>query len=335
MFKSYFTLVILSLGILFLQAETSGIRFEPSEINLAEAYGGITYVNEVRLVNETDSVVEVKDIDADCGCSVAELTEKHIQPQSSIPVSVSYTLPAVFAGRDKKNMIAVETSARFAALKLQAKVLPKIGIDKQHLDFGKLKKLGTATQSVVLKSLTEEGFDDTLAIESPPEGLRSEIALSGKEATVNLKLSADAMAQGDWAEQKIHLKTNIKGYDNVSLYLNASLERFASIEPSKVNLGFIKRDEEASFLVKINSARMGESFRIEEVLDEKIKPYVNITHNRGSSQVGVNFPVNFFEFGELVNLKIALKTNDPQEPILYVPVIGAVLPEVKDNCCGK
>ena len=129
---------------------------------------------EFKFANTGDELVEIKDTQSTCGCTVAELKKKEYKPGESGSMKVTFTASVVTGATSKQVYISSNDAHNpKVTLTIKANVIRKVEYEPQNLALS-LRKDNAGCQNITLKCVDGQPFAIT-DVNSSPRCITAEV----------------------------------------------------------------------------------------------------------------------------------------------------------------
>jgi hypothetical protein len=143
--------------------------------------------------NKGDTILNILDVRAPCGCTVTNINKKSLNPGEA------GIIKAVFNSRGRKGKISKyiyvttnEKESSTTRLSIVGIVRKTWNVDPDKVDFGEIKDWYTLIDTVIISSTLVDSIEiDSFTTESNPDGLTAKI-LSHKGDSVSIEVCVDA-----------------------------------------------------------------------------------------------------------------------------------------------
>jgi len=289
---------VLGLAETALSATWADALFEEFSKDFGSVPRGPMLTHSFRVVNNTRGPVNIASIRVSCGCVSAVALKGHLQPGESTYI-VARMDTTRFTGLRSVTIYVQFDQPAFEEVRLwvQANGRNDFSITPDTLAFGKLKRGGTPTASVLLSFYgnTDVQVTEVQCESNYIQPRVQEVRRTDSEVTyqVTARLRGDAPV-GKWYTD-VWVKTNNLGMPPIRIPLTVEIESALSVNPETVTLGPVRAQTESERRVIVRGVK---PFKIEKVegVDDHLLVHVD------SSQAK---PVHV--------LTIKLKADEPGE----------------------
>jgi len=325
-------LTLLVMGVALSVAGAGGVRvagpaivLEPAEVDFGIVLQETTHRTEVLVRNQGTELLEIRGIDSDCGCTVAQLADSTLEPGEAVPLAVTLSTRH-FAGNIAKHIL-LETNdpgAPKAKVTLTAFVREMVRVTPTALDFGVRARGETAAETVVIRSLSSDTLQ-VLDIVVPEETLTAQTSSSAEGDSlihrVTFTLRRDAPV-GAFRETAV-VRTSHRLAKSLKIEVAGQIVSFFRTDPPEISLGQVRQGQTRSRSLMLrgegaaghrvtgaSSSAPGLTVTIETIEEQRVYEII------------VGIPADMPD--GRIDATLRVTTDDPAQPEILVPVRGTV-----------
>ncbi len=295
---------------------------------------GLSFPIPIR--NNSARELKLMKIASDCSCVTFNFNPVTIPPHGSFNLNVNVRPELIDNPDDFKRRIVIETSDGALIYLLNGKRDPAVHVTKDTLTFHDVK------------SNTASGLSETIEFRAVNNDFAKRIFYSGGDDRFIVKLvevndktvKANVRFSDKVSIEPFALESFVSdilfGVNGVPLFkigikVLVDVKVNATISKANVNLGLVSQGDDFQDEVCISNKIVGSAYLL-DILDSdgltvEIQPVVSSV---GQWIVKINGKIVGKE-GAGFKRKITLKTNDPNESLIYVNIYGAI---PKTQCCN-
>ncbi|MBI3131507.1 MAG: DUF1573 domain-containing protein [Acidobacteria bacterium] len=292
-----------------------------------------------KITNAGDKDLLIANVRPSCGCTSTVLGKSTLAPGESTTIETTFT--AGNAGGRVEKTIQVESNdpkAPTTTLILAAEVIRDLYTDPPGATFFDVARRGTRELSLRLKSDTVPAKVETLDVATVPY-LSSGVRTEGDTTVLDLRFDPTKLPPGQLQGNGAFLiKTSQPANGTLTVPVMWSLARTFVIVPDRIGMRLTAGQEQRA-TVRVSRAD-GQSFRIlgasSEALSAKIPALgIRLPETREGKALDLTVLVPASLAPGMHRENLVLKTDDPDEPTLSVPVNLLVAPEGKTQTKGE
>lgn len=319
---------------------------------------------EMKMINTGDSVIRISNVRTTCGCTATSYTLGSIVPGDTASVIVTYNpnrRPGRFdkdiyvytTGTPRKSVLKIKGNVIGAPSTIQQKYPISIGalkLEQQIIPFGEITKGKSRTQFISLYNQSNDTLN-AVFYDIPKHlqiGIVPETVLPGELATITITYHSDK--SNDWGFSQDHFtmeavpisgnsnnpvagigKINVTArlFENFDKLSQKELENapIAKLSTSKVDFDRINIDEDSvtnHFEIQ-NTGKSKLYIRKIYTLDKGIDITCRNTEIKPGKRSQVEISVNPKNLDKLLNAKIEVITNDPNNAQQTVRLVGQLI----------
>jgi hypothetical protein len=319
------TLVVLSAGATGVRIAGPAIELIPPSIDF-----GTLPQHEVRRVHVTirnsgSEMLYIRDVDSDCGCTVAQLADSLIAPGDTLGMEVTLSTRH-FSGNIAKHVFLKtnDPGAPTARFRLKAFVRAMVLVRPSEVDFGDIPRGATPSQLIRITAAGEDSLQLGEII-IPPETfetqLRRGVASDSTLYELLIKVRPDAPLGVIAATARV--ATNVKNARQVVVTLKGQIHGFFKAEPERLILGQVRQGRSRQRSLRLIAQRPGKHQVLRasctgESLNVQVKP---IEEGR-IYEITVTVPPSAPP-GRIHGV-LRIETDDPDQPELRIVAQGNV-----------
>ena len=234
------------------------IRLDPPALDFGTLRQGAIREVQVAIHNDGTSTLEIKKIESDCGCTVAQAPDSLIAPGGVTQLQVSFQTRS-FSGSVIKTIFLTtnDPASPRATLTLKAFIRAQVSIRPASVDFGAVPAGETRRQTVTIKAAASDTLR-ILGLEFPGELVTTttELIPEGDSLTVRLHLDLRSDAPlGPFRENGV-VRTNLKS-DKLTVRMTGQVHGFFRVEPGAVSLGQVRQGATKSATLTLTGTGSG------------------------------------------------------------------------------
>lgn len=299
------------------------IKFSDLKKDGGECWRGEFVQYEFEFKNEGEAPLEI-DVQPSCGCTVAQFDKQVLPGQTGKIVAKMNT--SGFKGQVSKVITVTSNAAEPAstALIIQAKVKPTFEILPSDPVVVTLDTQGPSTREFTLRPLEDAEVDIT-EIVAQTKYLKPEIERVQTDSgrAFKVKLTFDESTPKGRFGLSLRIKSTSKREPNFNLPL--TFEKGIYPLPPSMYIGSIKNDTKLPIVRSILVVGKAKPFKILEATCTDS----NVTLAVAESKPGHEYKVTVTYAGGwpagMINRMIVLKTDDPTQPAIEIPIMANVL----------
>ncbi|MDI6792427.1 MAG: DUF1573 domain-containing protein [bacterium] len=299
------------------------IHFEELTHDFGEIGQGIQVTHVFKFKNVGNTDLNIKNTKASCGCTAALLSTKVIAPGDTGEVKVTFS-SGNFSGRQSKNIYvdSDDPDEGKVTLEITATVKPPVTLNPDRLVFGKVKIGEEVSKEVEIRA--EQGIELKIQkVEVEVDYIQTEI-LERNPKGGKIKVTLRANTPVGAVEKDIKIFTNHPQKPVTELHVSARVQGRIQLSPEYLYLGQIYRGEPITREAIIN--KIDESGPPLEVSAESNLDFLQVKLT--TMEEGKRYKLSFslapdFPSGR-IKAEVEIKTNDPDQPVINLPVVGEV-----------
>jgi len=308
------------------------ITVEPEVMDFGVLQQNESRSGEITIRNIGGTMLQIRDIKSDCGCTVAEVNQRELEPGESTILSVTFNSKK-FEGPQTK-LVKIYTNDPQSPV-VEYQVLAKVHVPvyvtpiKRQLGFGRLRQGETQTQkawfktedidqlSIEVTRYNEELFE--FEIEQAPEG-------QANQAVLVVHSLPDAPI-GEHREF-IRVETNVTDLPIIDFEAFLTVLQDLEAFPAKVDFRYAPRNREMKTKVRVRSTTNDVEFKItgaeidlpqfQVQVEETIPNTETLIHISGMP-ITKEDPLAVESQGRIAGT-LRIFTNLPQQPEMTIPV---------------
>lgn len=299
------------------------IHFEELTHDFGEIGQGIQVTHVFKFKNVGDTDLHVEKTKTSCGCAAALLSAKVIAPGNTGEVKVTFS-SGNFSGQQSKSVYVDSDDPDEAKVTLQitATVKPPVTLNPDRLIFGKVKIGEKVSKEVEIISEGEKALE-IQKVEVEVDYIQTEI-LERNPKGGKIKVTLGANTPVGAVEKDINIFTNHPQKPVTELHVSARVQGRIQLSPEYLHLGQIYRGEPITREAIIH--KLDESGPPLEVSAKSNLDFLQVKLT--TVEQGKRYKLNFslspdFPSGR-IKAEIEIKTNDPDQPVINLPVVGKV-----------
>lgn len=282
----------------------------------------VTHIFKFKNVGDTD--LHIEGTKAPCGCTAALLSSKIIAPGDTGEVKVTFS-SGKFKGPQSKSVYVNSDDPDEAkvTLEITATVKPPITLEPDRLVFGKVK-IGEKVSKEVEIKLEGQGELEIQRVETEVDYILAEI-LEQNSRGGKLKVTLGAKAPVGAVEKDIKIFTNHPQKPITELHVSARVQGRIGFSPEYLHLGPIYRGDpiaQDAIIYKRDESGLPLKVSAKSNLDFF---QVKITTTEEGMRYKLNFSLTPKAPLGRFKTEIEIKTNDPDQPVITLPVVGDLL----------
>lgn len=301
------------------------IFFENSDFNFGQIYQDQKVDHIYRFENRGNDILEIKKVKTSCGCTAAILTDSTVPPGETGEIKTTFSSGSK-RGNIKKSITVLSNDPGTPSYKLtiSGEIIENISIKPRNINFGSasVDKETGKTVTVTIKSLSSPDFKINKITPSQPFIDASIVEENDGEYIINVTLK-DYRKIGRFSG-KIHLETNNQKQQKAIIPFFGEIAGDVTAYPKRIYYGIVTEGKELTqkVFVKINKKGI-------RVLDTKLTPDflgVKIDEKYGQNNPHCLIEITLPKDASIGNLNglLELYTNSKQQPIIKIPITGAV-----------
>jgi hypothetical protein len=304
--------------------EGPAIRYEYREVEFGVMEQRTERDTVFTFTNIGDEPLRILDVRTSCGCTAALASEDVISPGAKGTIKVTFNSKS-FRGNVTKTVIVTsnDPSEPKTNLKVMADVRPTVNYSPTAIDLGVVRRGEKATRSIRLASekskpitlkevkLSEEHFTWTQRQEAHPES-----------TVYVMDVSLLASAPMGRMSERLIVDPGIKNAKPIIINIRGEIVNHFLAKPSQVNFGSFRRGKAESKIIVVERVD-DTSFKVESV--QSTHPQIQTrleAESGGAYKIYLDIDPDVVP-GRL-NARVLIKTTDPEEPVLTVPIQGYV-----------
>lgn len=278
------------------------------------------------LTNAGEKTLRIENVRPSCGCTVADVSDKSIQPGGSATITGTLDLPGR-SGPISKSLTVLSNDPERPALALNIKgnLIRKIYFEPSGLSFARIGVNDERTESIIVKTslddvefeISEYSLIDTVD-NQPPEFFKVEMnpVVEGKEYRFDVATVPPLPNRS--IRGNLVIKTNIEGYEELTAYVGAAPMGDIVISPNTMILPQPRQGARPATRRMLLRPGTIEEFNVTavEFPIEGIETKVTFKENIGYL-IDI---VDFVPTDEMDGKEIVIKTDIPTTPEVVVPI---------------
>jgi hypothetical protein len=309
------------------------IVIDPGQLDFGTLAQHETRDAEVIITNTGDELLEIRDIESSCGCTVPELTAYELAPGESTVMAVHFN-SKTFQGKQTKYVHIFSNDPRQSSVDLivQANIKVPIVMDPGKAMIGFRTLQVGETETVTYTFSSEEVAE--LQIEPstwPQQWLDVAVRQGATPQTVQVDFSVKQDAVPGRHRDPVKLRTNVAAVPVINLSADVKLISDLVVNPEKVNLRMVRPSQPLKTRVSVAPYRPGTEF---EVTAAKVDiPGLRARIDGGGRETviwldGESLPADHERVAANGAVKgtLTLHTNLASSPELTIPVMYMVRP---------
>jgi hypothetical protein len=264
--------------------------------------------------NSGDATLQIVDIRPSCGCTIAEISSRTIEPGSQATLKVRLSL-AGLKGKILKNISIESTDPVTPKLELflEGGAISKILIEPPILGFGAIAENSTATRVARLVAVKGMVFHIVNVVpQTPSISARSEAITSGKEYLIHVSIKGP-LPKGRF-DGYVTVVTDSKEMPMINLPISGSILGEVNVVPEEIVL--LRRNSAVTRYVILSPGTAG-AFGIVEVRP----PTAGITANVQKFGKGYRIEMKgFVTSDDLHGRKLVIVTDNDKVRQIFVPI---------------
>ncbi len=308
------------------------ITVEPEILDFGVMPQNESRSGEITIHNIGGALLKIREVKSDCGCTVADITQREIASGESTTLSVTFNSQK-FEGQQTKYIQVYSNDPDTPVLEyvVSAKVKVPVYVKpvKRQLAFGRLRQGESNTQrawfeteDIAQLEITPSRFNEqlfTIEVDQNPEGQANRAVL-----TVHSKPDAPV---GDHREF-IRVETNVPDLPLIDFEAFLTVLQDLEAFPAKVDLRYAQRNRPFETLVRVRATSKNVEFKVtgaeidlpnfKAEVEETIPNVETFVHLTGMP-VTRDDPLAVQSEGRIQGT-LRIFTNLPQQPELIVPV---------------
>jgi hypothetical protein len=300
------------------------IRFDYREIDFGKMPQMVKRDTVFTFTNLGDEPLQILDVKTSCGCTAALASEAIIKPGAKGTVDVTFDSKQ-FRGDVHKTVTVYsnDPGEPRATLKIRADVEASVVYSPKEFKLGTVKKGKKLTKSVRFAAKKDKGLniEEVDLSDEYFTWTKKEVAHSDSQVyTIDVSLRPDAPLGR--LQERMLVKTGVEGSKPIIINFNGEVVHHFSASPSLVNLGSFRRGKAKGQVVIIKPLDRT-SHEVESV--QSTHPQIQTRLEKGE---GGNYKI-FLDVDPNVvpgrlKARLLIRTTDPDEPVLTVPIQGYV-----------
>ncbi len=279
--------------------------------------------------NGGTETLKIHEVTSDCGCTVAQIPDSTLAPGESVDLSITFSTRH-FSGEVIKNVFlrSNDPGAPKARIRLNAFVRAILGIDPDALDFGRVPRGETPSETVLLRSATADSVE-IRSVTVPEEifawDLQREQRPDSTFHRLTLTIRSDAPVGAFTAAGRV--ETNIEALGALTISLRGQVHGFFLADPARLPLGQVRQGETRTRSLELIAQGEGRH----KVLgvrssDDRLQAEVIPIEEGRRYRVDVTLPADARP--GRINATLMIETDDPAQREISVRVPANVLPKL-------
>lgn len=320
----WLSLLVVTSQVLGGPLEGPAIRFDYREIDFGKMPQMVKRDTVFTFTNLGDEPLHILDVRTSCGCTAALASEPIIQPGKKGTVDVTFDSKQ-FRGKVHKSVTVYsnDPGEPKASLKITADVEATINYSPTSFRLGTVKKGEKVTESVRIAAKKDKGLtvkDVQLSAEHFTWTKR-EVADPDSQIYI-IEFSLRPEVPLGRLQERMVIDTGVEGAKPISINIRADVVNHFKTNPPVVNLGSFRQGKATSQVVVIQPLEKT-SYNVESV--QSTHPQIQTRlekEDNGEYKVFLDVDPNVVP-GRL-KARLLIRTTDPDEPVLTVPIQGYV-----------
>lgn len=303
------------------------VRLEPSEVDFGELAQGEMVRIEITIHNDGSEPLEIRNIDSDCACTVAQIPDSTLAPGESTVMRATVQTRS-FSGKIMKQVFVFtnDPAAPKATVKLRAFVRPPVSLRPPTVRFGDVPIGEPRRETVTLKAAARDTLR-ILSLDFPERILRCSSASSQEgDSTVlrvELELKSDAPPGPFRVTGKI--ATNHAVNPMQTLLVTGQVHGFFRVDPEAVSFGQVLQGRSRTETIRVIPTASGNR-RVTGVSCDR--PFVGSEVVPLPEGQGYEVRATLLPSAppERLTGTLRITTDDPRQPSIELDIRGSVRP---------
>ncbi|MBI2425615.1 MAG: DUF1573 domain-containing protein [Candidatus Hydrogenedentes bacterium] len=286
--------------------------------NFGEVDNSGDVIHDFVIKNEGDTPLSIQNVKTSCGCTVAELKKKVLEPAEETTVSAKFSLKGKTGQQTK--IITVESddpaNPQFA-LQLQGTAIAAVMLEPNLVNFGRVVGDEVNERVVDIKIMKDDISFNITGVESPSDKLTTEIKTieAGKHFQLAVRTNA-GIGEGSLTS-KITLLTDNPKHASFQLSVFGNVIGALEVSPPQISLRYsAEAGKTSSQYIRVTPGSVKE-FEITEVIVPV--PAMTATIKPRSANDYLIYLQNMPQNDELDGKELLIKTNVETSPVLKIP----------------
>ena len=276
-------------------------------------------LHDFTITNQGTALLEIKDVKTSCGCTVAELNDKLLDPGESTDISATFSL-AGKKGLQSKFITITSNDPATPSYKLQIKgtAVPAILHEPRTIQFGRMFNDEEKTQILKLTAMRDDLSFKIASIDTTLPAIKTNIKEieAGKAYEITVS-TTDALLEGNFTES-LTIKTDAPGRAPIVVAVTGQVIGDIGVSPTQVTIAYSSNPEDFSnYNLRVTPGRIKE-FNILEVVPPNDRMEIELV-----PQGQAGFIVKIAKLtrnGELDGKEIIIRTDIPEKPEIRIPI---------------
>lgn len=303
---------------------TPGIVFEETEHDFGVVGQQQTVKHHFKFRNEGDATLVIENIKTTCGCTGTLLSKEELPPGGEGDIEVSFH-SGLSGGKKKKAILVYSNDPRRAETRLYitAKVVVPVELKPRMLYWvAERNKKSARTVQLLYKPDIGLNIED-LKLSSPAFSASAQPRTDAEFPGYDIKLTYKGELPIGNFKETLTIVTDNAQYAKLEVGLRGKVVGSVRVVPDTVSLGVVRDDALPKRTVRV-FATDEENFEITEV--ESTNPLISVTFTNEAAKNSYVVKVVLTAKPPLgaFSGKLLIKTNDPDENPIEVPVYAYV-----------
>jgi len=215
------------------------VRLEPPSFDFGPVPQGEILRFEIAVHNDGSEPLQIRRIDSDCFCTVADAPDSLILPGASTRLKAALETRS-FSGRILKHLFLMtnDPAAPKAALPLRADIRPRVAVRPATVHFGHVPIGETRAETVTIKAAADDALR-VVGLDFPKEifALRLEESSEGDSTLHRLRIELRPGAPSGPFRVTGHIDTDHPLSPRISLLVTGQLHGRFVVDPTAVSFG--------------------------------------------------------------------------------------------------
>lgn len=285
--------------------------------------------------NKGEAPLRITKVRPSCGCTIAGPYPKMIEPgqSGSFPFSVHSNK---LRGRFEKGITIKSNDPANPnfRLRLRGEVKRYVELTPSAINFGKLYGDEPMEKVIKIKNNTDEPIQVELGTQLKTENFKAEVVASEAGKAYELHVRAEPPYKPGTIREILLLKTSNENQRRISVNVRANIPRRLDVSPAVLTVRPPRPvkgkapDATLTRVVKFNNYGSAPVKLLEATVnDPNVKVDIQEQNVGKRYAVQVEFPKGYQT--PAMGRKLTLKTNDPETPVIEVPIRG--MPKAPDS----
>ncbi|MBD3235419.1 MAG: DUF1573 domain-containing protein [Candidatus Eisenbacteria bacterium] len=301
------------------------VVLDPPVIDFGTVKQEATHRAEVQIANRGTERLEIRGIESDCGCTVAQLPDSTLEPGETVALGVTLSTRH-FSGQIAKHILLAtnDPGAPKAKITLKAFVREMVRVRPTAIDFGAHDRGETDTATVTIHSLRSDSLR-VLEVVVPEERVRADVerrsAGDSLVHRVTFHLRPDAPV-GAFRETAV-VRTSHRLAKSLKIEVAGQILSFFRTDPPEISLGQVREGQTRSRSLLLRGAGEG-NHRVTGARCSEPALQIDVAPVEPGRvyEVVVRIPPEM-PAGR-IDATLRVTTDDPAQPEILVPVRGSV-----------